>query len=98
MTRRLADSVARLCAVTSVLHAAGWHRIDWKTAKAIDTRHLERNLGAGGPGRGAQAGDGRVCDPAGPSLDRRGGGRGAQAWAVGGSGPLPGRGRAVLRT
>ena len=38
VTRRLADSVARLCAVTSVLHAARWHGIDWKTAKAIDFR------------------------------------------------------------
>ena len=45
VTRRLADSVARLCAVTSVLHAARWHGIDWKTAKAIDFRALERRLG-----------------------------------------------------
>ncbi|MBO1853096.1 ISL3 family transposase [Pseudomonas aeruginosa] len=45
VTRRLADSVARLCAVTSVLHAARWHGIDWKTAKAIDFRSLERKLG-----------------------------------------------------
>lgn len=45
VTRRLADSVARLCAVTSVLHAARWHGIDWKTAKAIDFRTLERTLG-----------------------------------------------------
>ena len=45
VTRRLADSVARLCAVTSVLHAARWHGIDWKTAKAIDFRALERRVG-----------------------------------------------------
>ncbi len=45
VTRRLADSVARLCAVTSVLHAARWHGIDWKTAKAIDFRAMERALG-----------------------------------------------------
>lgn len=45
LTRRLADSVARLCAVTSVLHAARWHGIDWKTAKAIDFRTLERAVG-----------------------------------------------------
>ena len=45
VTRRLADSVARLCSVTSVRHAARWHGIDWKTAKAIDFRALERNLG-----------------------------------------------------
>lgn len=45
VTRRLADSVARLCAVTSVLHAARWHGIDWKTAKTIDFRTLERTVG-----------------------------------------------------
>lgn len=45
LTRRMADSVARLCAMTSVLHAARWHGIDWKTAKAIDFRTLERTLG-----------------------------------------------------
>lgn len=45
VTRRLAESVARLCAVTSVLHAARWYGIDWKTAKAIDFRALARRLG-----------------------------------------------------
>lgn len=45
VTRRLADSVARLCAVTTVLHAARWHGIDWKTAKTIDFRTLERTVG-----------------------------------------------------
>src|SRR5690606_11793793 len=40
VTRRLARSVARLCAVTSVRHAAQWHGLDWKTAKAIDYRYL----------------------------------------------------------
>lgn len=45
MTRRLAESVARLWAATSVLHAARWHGIDWKTAKAIDFRALERSVG-----------------------------------------------------
>ena len=45
VTRRLALSVARLCAATSVRHAAEWHRIDWKTAKSIDFRHLEATLG-----------------------------------------------------
>ena len=44
VTRWLADSVARLCAVTSVLHAARWDGIDWETAKAIDFRALERRL------------------------------------------------------
>lgn len=45
VTRRLAESVARLCAVTSVLHAARWHGLDWKTTKAIDLQTLERRLG-----------------------------------------------------
>lgn len=45
VTRRLAESVARLCTVTSVLHAARWYGIDWKTAKAIDFRSLESRLG-----------------------------------------------------
>ncbi len=45
VTRRLADSVARLCTATSVRYAAHWHDIDWKTAKAIDFRTLERRMG-----------------------------------------------------
>lgn len=45
VTRRPALSVARLCAATSVCHAAEWHRVDWKTAKSIDFRHLEATLG-----------------------------------------------------
>ena len=45
VTRRLAESVARLCAATSVRSAARWYGLDWKTAKAIDFRHLERTLG-----------------------------------------------------
>ena len=45
VTRRLADSVARLCAATSVQHAANWHGIDWKTARAIDFRALQRRVG-----------------------------------------------------
>lgn len=45
VTRRLALSVARLCAATCVRHAAVWHRIDWKTAKSIDFRQLEATLG-----------------------------------------------------
>ena len=42
---RLAESVARLCAVTSILQAARWFGLDWKTVKSIDLRHLERTLG-----------------------------------------------------
>lgn len=45
VTRRLARSVARLCTVASVRHAARWHGLDWKTARAIDFRELERTLG-----------------------------------------------------
>lgn len=45
VTRRLAENVARLCTVTSILHAARWFGLDWKTVKRIDFRHLERTLG-----------------------------------------------------
>jgi transposase len=45
VTVRLARSVARFCSVASVRHAARWHGLDWKTAKAIDFRELERTLG-----------------------------------------------------
>ena len=45
VTRRMAESVARLCAMTSLRHAAGWFGLDWKTVKRIDFRHLERTLG-----------------------------------------------------
>lgn len=45
VTRRLAESVARLCAVTSILQAARWFGLAWKTVKRIDFRHLERTLG-----------------------------------------------------
>lgn len=45
VTRPLAESVARLCAATSVRHAARWHGIDWKTAKTIGLRTLERRAG-----------------------------------------------------
>jgi transposase len=50
VTRRLAESVARLCAVTSVLHAARWYGIDWKTAKAIELPELGVPPGPGGSG------------------------------------------------
>lgn len=45
VTRRLADSVARLCAATSIRSAAKWFGLDWKTVKTIDFRYLERTLG-----------------------------------------------------
>lgn len=45
VTKRLAESVARLCAATSIRSAARWFGLDWKTVKTIDFRHLERTLG-----------------------------------------------------
>jgi transposase len=45
VTRRLAESVARLCRVTTVLHAARYFGLDWKTVKALDRASLERELG-----------------------------------------------------
>src|SRR5690606_38087325 len=45
VTRRLAENVARLCAVTSIRQAARWYGLDWKTVKRIDVRYLERTLG-----------------------------------------------------
>ena len=45
VTRRLAESVARLCQVASLLHVARFFGLDWKTVKALDRAHLERTLG-----------------------------------------------------
>jgi transposase len=45
VTRRLGESVARLCRVTTVLHAARYFGLDWKTVKALDRASLERELG-----------------------------------------------------
>lgn len=45
VTRRLADSVARLCKMATVLHAARFYGLDWKTVKDIDRAHLEQELG-----------------------------------------------------
>ena len=45
ITTRLAESVARLCAVMSIRHVAQFYGLDWKTVKDIDRRHLERQLG-----------------------------------------------------
>jgi transposase len=45
VTRRLAESVARLCTVTSVLHAARFFGLGWKAVKNIDFAHLSRTLG-----------------------------------------------------
>src|SRR5690349_3189307 len=45
VTARLAENVARLCAVLPVKHAAEYFRLDWKTVKAIDKAYLGRALG-----------------------------------------------------
>jgi len=45
VTTRLAESVARLCKVASILHVARYFDLDWKTVKEIDRSSLERELG-----------------------------------------------------
>jgi transposase len=45
VTMRLAESVARLCKVASILHVARYFALDWKTVKDIDRLSLERELG-----------------------------------------------------
>jgi transposase len=45
VTRRLAESVARLCSVLPVQHTAEFFGLNWKTVKAIDKRHLAEALG-----------------------------------------------------
>ena len=45
VTRRLAQSVTRLCAVMSIRHAAEYFQLNWKTAKEPDKRSFERRLG-----------------------------------------------------
>lgn len=45
VTSRLAESVARLCRVLPVKHAADYFDLDWKTVKRIDKAYLTRTLG-----------------------------------------------------
>lgn len=45
VTVRLAESVARLCKVLAIKHAADYFGLDWKTVKAIDKAYLGRTLG-----------------------------------------------------
>lgn len=45
VTKRLAESVARLCAVLPIKHVAAFFGLGWDAVKAIDKRHLERALG-----------------------------------------------------
>lgn len=44
-TRRLADSVARLCKVLPIGQVADLYGLAWSTVKSIDCRYLERELG-----------------------------------------------------
>jgi transposase len=45
VTSRLAESVARLCRVLSLKHAADYFALNWKTVKSIDKAYLLRTLG-----------------------------------------------------
>lgn len=45
VTRRLGESVAQLCRVTSVRHVAAFFGLDWKTVKELDFAAMERRLG-----------------------------------------------------
>lgn len=45
VTRRLGESVARLCKVMSVLHVARHYGLNWKTVKALDKAQLTHELG-----------------------------------------------------
>ncbi len=45
VTRRLADSVARLCRVLPVKHVADFFGLGWETVRAIDKASLEQSLG-----------------------------------------------------
>ncbi len=45
VTRRLAESVARLCRVLPIKHVAAFFGLSWSTVKAIDKRSMEETLG-----------------------------------------------------
>jgi transposase len=45
VTRRLVESVARLCRELPIKHVAGYFRLHWDTVKAIDYAYLEAQLG-----------------------------------------------------
>jgi transposase len=45
VTRRLAESVARLCAVASIRHVGQFFGLHWSTVKELDRAHLQRALG-----------------------------------------------------
>jgi transposase len=45
VTKRLAESVARLCSVLPIKHVAEFFELGWDTVKAVDKAHLNRTLG-----------------------------------------------------
>jgi transposase len=45
VTRRLAENVARLCAILPVQHVADFYGLHWATVKEIDKQHLQQTLG-----------------------------------------------------
>ena len=45
VTRRLGESVGRLCEVMAIRHVARFFGLDWKTVKDLDRTRLERSLG-----------------------------------------------------
>jgi transposase len=45
VTKRLANSVARMCQVMSIRHVAKFYGLSWSSVKLIDWRHLDRDLG-----------------------------------------------------
>jgi transposase len=45
VTRRLAQSVGRLCEVASIKHVAGFFGLSWWTTKSIDKQYLREKLG-----------------------------------------------------
>ena len=46
VTRRLSDSVARLCRDVPIRQVAAYFHLDWKTVKRIDKDHLQESFGA----------------------------------------------------
>ena len=45
VTKRLAENVARLCALLPICHVGAFYGLHWTTVKEIDKRHLQESLG-----------------------------------------------------
>jgi len=45
VTKRLAENVARLCAILPIKHVAAFYGLHWETVKQIDKQHLQETLG-----------------------------------------------------